>query len=107
MELLLCQMNSMCINKTTVTEFGFHCIRSGNYYGVVQSIQNGGHMEDMLTEAIKFNRIDMVDLLLSHGATVFPSDIELASKISYEMYYLVTKHPGLEMNTMMTELSIH
>jgi hypothetical protein len=107
MELLTLQFGSMSIAHSNITDTGMYAIRLGNIYGVEYCINNGAHLEDLLTEGIKHNKLEIVDLILSHGATVFPCDISLANSISLEMYYLVTKHPGLLLNMMVNDLQIN
>jgi hypothetical protein len=107
MELLTSQFGGLSIAHRNITEAGMYSIRMGNISAVEYSINHGAHLEDLLTEAIKYNKLEITDLLLSHGATVFPCDINLAASISLEMYYLVTKHPGLLLNNMINNLQIN
>ena len=95
MDSLISQLGAVQI--TTATDIGLRAIRLSDHNGVRYAIDHGGHLEVMLTEAIRCNRTNIVDLLLCNNATVFPSDVELARGISPDMYYRVAfrKHATL------------
>ena len=81
------------VQLSDATDIGLQSIRANNYQGVWYAINHRADLETMLTESIRCNRVDMVDLLMHNGATLFPSDIEMSKRISPEMYYKVAFHP--------------